>query len=159
MKFIHDDFMLEGQEAVRLYHDYAENMPIIDLFTHIDEQLYVLNKNLIVLIHLLMGKPIEGKIYWETFLYEPASEKPIVVVNVPSSGSSEVFVPSDAKTGILYPDGGALYFGYNSLINPSDEGYYLLSNIYHEIPVKGVSKIYLYNLESVDVKARILWCK
>jgi len=38
MKFIHDDFMLESKEAVRLYHDYAEDMPIIDYHCHLPPQ-------------------------------------------------------------------------------------------------------------------------
>ena len=44
MKFIHDDFMLEGQEAVRLYHDYAENMPIIDYHCHLPPQEVAVDK-------------------------------------------------------------------------------------------------------------------
>jgi len=44
MKFIHDDFMLESQEAVRLYHDYAENMPIIDYHCHLPPQEVAVDK-------------------------------------------------------------------------------------------------------------------
>jgi glucuronate isomerase len=33
--FIHDDFLLQSDEAVRLYHDYAEQLPIIDYHTHL----------------------------------------------------------------------------------------------------------------------------
>jgi len=32
--FIHDDFLLETDEAIRLYHDYAKDMPIIDYHCH-----------------------------------------------------------------------------------------------------------------------------
>ena len=35
MNFIHDDFMLDTKQAQRLYHDYAENMPIIDYHCHL----------------------------------------------------------------------------------------------------------------------------
>ena len=35
MKFIHDDFLLDTKEAVRLYHDYAETLPIIDYHCHL----------------------------------------------------------------------------------------------------------------------------
>ena len=38
--FIHDDFMLSNATSRRLYHDYAEGMPIIDYHNHlIPEQL------------------------------------------------------------------------------------------------------------------------
>jgi len=38
MKFIHDDFMLETDEAVRLYHEYAKGMPIIDYHCHLQPE-------------------------------------------------------------------------------------------------------------------------
>lgn len=34
-KFIHDDFILETKQAQRLYHEYAENMAIIDYHCHL----------------------------------------------------------------------------------------------------------------------------
>jgi glucuronate isomerase len=34
-RFIHDDFGLETPEAIRLYHDYAEAMPIVDYHCHL----------------------------------------------------------------------------------------------------------------------------
>lgn len=33
--FIHDNFMLSNKAAERLYHDYAENMPILDYHSHL----------------------------------------------------------------------------------------------------------------------------
>ena len=33
--YIHDDFLLETESAWRLYHDYAEGMPIIDYHCHL----------------------------------------------------------------------------------------------------------------------------
>ena len=30
MKFLDEDFMLKGKTARKLYHEYAENLPIID---------------------------------------------------------------------------------------------------------------------------------
>ncbi len=36
MNFLTDDFLLSNEYARRLYHDYAENMPIIDYHCHID---------------------------------------------------------------------------------------------------------------------------
>lgn len=36
--FIHDDFLLTTKSAQRLYHDYAENMPIFDYHCHLNPQ-------------------------------------------------------------------------------------------------------------------------
>ena len=33
--FIHDDFILQTETAKRLYHDFAEAMPIIDYHCHL----------------------------------------------------------------------------------------------------------------------------
>lgn len=38
MPFIHDDFILQSQAAQRLYHEYAEGLPIIDYHTHLSQQ-------------------------------------------------------------------------------------------------------------------------
>lgn len=35
MKFINDDFMLHGETAKKLYHDFAKDMPIIDYHCHL----------------------------------------------------------------------------------------------------------------------------
>ena len=35
MSFIHDDFLLSNEAAVRLYHDYAASQPIIDYHNHL----------------------------------------------------------------------------------------------------------------------------
>ncbi len=34
-KFIHEDFLLETKTASRLYHEYAEFLPIIDYHCHL----------------------------------------------------------------------------------------------------------------------------
>jgi glucuronate isomerase len=34
--FIHDDFLLESRQARKLFHDYAEDLPIIDYHCHLD---------------------------------------------------------------------------------------------------------------------------
>lgn len=34
--FIHDDFLLDGKAARRLYHDYAEGLPIVDYHSHVN---------------------------------------------------------------------------------------------------------------------------
>ncbi len=36
MKFIHNDFLLENDAAKRLFHDYAEDLPIIDYHCHLN---------------------------------------------------------------------------------------------------------------------------
>ena len=36
MSFINDDFILQSKTARHLFHDYAEDMPIIDYHCHID---------------------------------------------------------------------------------------------------------------------------
>lgn len=38
MGFIHDEFLLKNETAKRLYHSYAENLPIIDYHCHINPQ-------------------------------------------------------------------------------------------------------------------------
>ncbi len=38
MTFIHDDFLLSNDAAVRLYHDYATQQPIIDYHNHLSPQ-------------------------------------------------------------------------------------------------------------------------
>ena len=35
-KFINDDFLLESKYAQELYHNYAENLPLIDFHCHLD---------------------------------------------------------------------------------------------------------------------------
>ena len=37
--FIHDDFLLGNKTARRLYHQYSENMPIIDFHCHLSPQM------------------------------------------------------------------------------------------------------------------------
>ena len=45
MSFIHDDFMLTNETAKKLFHDYAENLPIIDYHCHLNPQSIYENKN------------------------------------------------------------------------------------------------------------------
>lgn len=42
--FIHADFLLECEEASRLYHEYAENLPIIDFHCHLPPEEVAANK-------------------------------------------------------------------------------------------------------------------
>ena len=45
MSFINDDFMLRTETAKKLYHDYAEDMPIIDYHCHLVPKMIAENKN------------------------------------------------------------------------------------------------------------------
>ncbi|MGC4037014.1 MAG: glucuronate isomerase [Chitinophagaceae bacterium] len=38
LQWLHDDFLLQNKTARRLYHDYAESMPIIDYHNHLSPQ-------------------------------------------------------------------------------------------------------------------------
>ena len=42
--FIHEDFLLQNKTACKLYHDYAEGMPIIDYHSHLNPQHIAGNK-------------------------------------------------------------------------------------------------------------------
>lgn len=42
--FIHDDFLLNNDPAITLYHEYAKNMPIIDYHCHLEPKEIVENK-------------------------------------------------------------------------------------------------------------------
>lgn len=42
-KFIHSNFVLEGKTAQKLYHDYAEKLPIVDFHCHLSPQLIANN--------------------------------------------------------------------------------------------------------------------
>lgn len=39
MSFIHDDFMLQGETAKKLYHNFAKDLPIIDYHCHLSPQM------------------------------------------------------------------------------------------------------------------------
>lgn len=43
MNFIHDDFMLKNETAKELYHNFAENMPIIDYHCHLSPKMVAEN--------------------------------------------------------------------------------------------------------------------
>lgn len=42
-KFIHPNFVLEGKTAQKLYHDYAEKLPIVDFHCHLSPELIAKN--------------------------------------------------------------------------------------------------------------------
>ncbi len=45
MKLLDEDFLLEGDMAKKLFHEYAENMPIIDYHCHLNPEAIYENKN------------------------------------------------------------------------------------------------------------------
>ncbi|HCA29965.1 MAG TPA: glucuronate isomerase [Ruminococcaceae bacterium] len=55
MGFIHQDFMLRTKMARRLYHEYAEDMPIIDYHCHLNPQMIAENHQFKNLTELLLG--------------------------------------------------------------------------------------------------------
>jgi len=55
MNFINDDFLLQSDEAKHLYHDFAENMPIIDYHCHLVPQMIAENINFQNIGELFLG--------------------------------------------------------------------------------------------------------
>ena len=55
MNFINDDFLLQTDEAKHLYHDFAENMPIIDYHCHLVPQMIAENINFKNIGELFLG--------------------------------------------------------------------------------------------------------
>lgn len=55
MSFIHDDFILTNETAKRLYHDYAEKMPIIDYHCHINPKEIYENKKFKNITEIWLG--------------------------------------------------------------------------------------------------------
>ena len=55
MSFINDDFILTNETAKRLYHDYAEKMPIIDYHCHINPKEIYENKKFKNITEIWLG--------------------------------------------------------------------------------------------------------
>ena len=55
MSFINKDFLLTNKTAKKLYHDYAENMPIIDYHCHINPQEIYENKKFKNITEIWLG--------------------------------------------------------------------------------------------------------
>ncbi|MBQ8267329.1 MAG: glucuronate isomerase, partial [Clostridia bacterium] len=55
MSFIHDDFILTNETAKKLYHDYAEKMPIIDYHCHINPKEIYENKKFKNITEIWLG--------------------------------------------------------------------------------------------------------
>lgn len=55
MKFINEDFMLQTQTAKKLYHEFAEKLPIIDYHCHLNPQMIAENHRFRNLTELLLG--------------------------------------------------------------------------------------------------------
>src|SRR5690606_11645353 len=45
MEFIHDNFLLQSDIAEQLYHDYAEELPLIDYHSHLPPDVIAANDN------------------------------------------------------------------------------------------------------------------
>ncbi len=54
-RFMDKDFLLSNPTAIRLYHDYAENMPIIDYHCHLSPKEIAENKPFRNITHLFLG--------------------------------------------------------------------------------------------------------
>ncbi len=55
MSFIHDDFMLHSEAARKLYHAYAEKMPIIDYHCHLSPKMIAENAKFRNITELFLG--------------------------------------------------------------------------------------------------------
>jgi glucuronate isomerase len=55
MSFIHKNFMLRNKAAQRLYHEYAEDMPIIDYHCHLSPQMIAENHQFKNITELMLG--------------------------------------------------------------------------------------------------------
>ena len=55
MSFINDDFILTNETAKKLYHDYAEKMPIIDYHCHINPKEIYENKKFKNITEIWLG--------------------------------------------------------------------------------------------------------
>ena len=55
MSFIHDNFMLHGETAQKLYHTYAEDMPIIDYHCHLSPEMIAKNHQFRNITELMLG--------------------------------------------------------------------------------------------------------
>lgn len=53
-KFLDEDFLLENRTASKLYHDYAENMPVFDYFSHVDAKDVYENRRYASLTQLML---------------------------------------------------------------------------------------------------------
>ena len=53
--FMDDDFLLEGDVARKLYHEYAEHMPIYDFHCHISPAMIAENHRFANIGELMLG--------------------------------------------------------------------------------------------------------
>ena len=53
--FIHDDFLLQSQRAIRLYHDYAKGLPIIDYHSHLPPDAVASDANFRNITHIWLA--------------------------------------------------------------------------------------------------------
>ena len=55
MDFLGDDFLLDTPTARKLYHEYAENLPIIDYHSHVVPQMIADDVNFDSITELWLG--------------------------------------------------------------------------------------------------------
>ncbi len=55
MNFIHENFMLQGETAKKLYHNYAKGLPIIDYHCHLSPQMIAENHRFLNITELMLG--------------------------------------------------------------------------------------------------------
>lgn len=53
--FLHDDFLLQSQRAVKLYHDYAKGLPIIDYHSHLPPDAVAADENFRNITHIWLA--------------------------------------------------------------------------------------------------------
>ncbi|MGK6350667.1 glucuronate isomerase [Parapedobacter sp. DT-150] len=53
--FLHDDFLLQSGTAVKLYHDYAADLPIVDYHSHLPPEVVAANENFRNMTHIWLA--------------------------------------------------------------------------------------------------------
>lgn len=53
--FLHDDFLLQSQYAIKLYHDYAKELPIIDYHSHLPPDAIAADENFRNITHIWLA--------------------------------------------------------------------------------------------------------
>ncbi|GGG78697.1 uronate isomerase [Parapedobacter pyrenivorans] len=53
--FLHDDFLLQSQYAIKLYHDYAKELPIIDYHSHLPPDAVAADENFRNITHIWLA--------------------------------------------------------------------------------------------------------
>lgn len=145
MKFINEDFLLSNEIAKKLYHNYAEDMPIIDYHCHIDPKEIAENRKFDSITQVWLG----GDHYkWRLIRSNGVPEEEI-------TGSTDDFLKfKNFATMLPKAIGNPMYhwthlelkryFGYNGILNEETaEEVYKLCNerlTADSLSVKGIIK-------------------